>query len=462
MNQRHRERRKFLKALGLSAALSPFIPYLDRMAEAAGATFPKRLVLAFAPNGTIESRFWPTGSESGFTFPKGAVTESLAPYRASLIFPQNLTRPKPRGGGPHEAAMASLWTGSSMATDASGNYEYAQSPSIDQIIAGALPQATPFRSLALSVAHDEQIGGDVDASTKYMSYAKARSPVLPDPDPYHVFNTLMLGGSSSSTTTMTPDAMAAIRTQRKSVIDLVLGELNTLNGKIGAEDRDKVQGHIAGLRDIETRLQAPVAPAASGAACAPPTLTQGYQKKLYDNDSFPTLLKMQSDLLVAALACDASRIATLQWSRTFSMLRHTWLDKSAPSHHTNSHLTTDDAVNWQYRMSYWYAQQLAYLLGKMNAVKEGNGTLLDNSLVVWGYDMNYGAVHELAPSIAVLAGKLGGALNTGSAGRLIDFQSKFDWTQLLVTICHAMGVASVNKVGDLGIAGTVPGLLSQT
>ena len=456
------DRRAFLKALGVSAALSPFIPYLDGIAEAADATFPKRLLLTFAPNGTVEDRFWPTGSEQQFSFAKGAITEPLAPYRASLIFPKNLTRQKPHGGGPHEGAMASLWTGSSLVADTPGEFEYANGPSIDQIIAGKLPQATPFRSLALAVAHDEQIGGDTDATTKYMTYAKAKTPVIPDPDPYHVFNALMLSGSTSSTPSkVTPDALAAVRAQRKSVLDLVLSELNGLSSKIGSEDRDKVQSHIAGLRDIETRLEAPPAmPPANGAACSPPTLTPGYAKKLLDNDSFPALLKMQTDLTVAALACDATRIASLQWSRTFSMLRHTWLDKSAPAHHTNSHLTTDDAIGWQYRISAWYAQQLAYLLGKMSAVKEGNGTLLDNSLVVWGYDMNYGAVHGLSPSIAVLAGKLGGAMKTGSNGRLVDFQGKNDWTQLLVTICHAMGAADVTTVGDLGVAGALPSLLT--
>src|SRR3954454_17120886 len=108
-------RRDFLKYLGLSAAMAPFVPYLDRFAEAdpSPGKFPRRLLLTFAPNGTIENQFWPTGSETAFTFPAGQITESLAPFRSSLIFPKNLTRDKPGGGGPHEVAMASLWTGAS-------------------------------------------------------------------------------------------------------------------------------------------------------------------------------------------------------------------------------------------------------------------------------------------------------------------------------------------------------------
>ena len=451
------KRRKFLEAIGLGAALSPFVPYLNRDAEAASQVFPKRLVLTFAPNGTLQDKFWPSGSETDFTFAKGQITEPLAPYRASLIFPMNLTRPKPRGGGPHEVAMGSLWTGASLLPDQTGGYGYASGPSIDQMLVAALQPGTSFASLALSVAHDEQIGGDLDATTKYMTYSASGRPVIPDPDPYHVFGSLLLSGGGTGQ--MTPDALQRVRAERKSVLDLVLAELNALGQKIGSEDRDKVESHIAGLRDIEKRLEAPVPSGTPQAQCATSKPASGYERKLYDNDSFPNLLKMQTDLLVAALACDATRIASLQWSRTFSMLRHTWLDPSAPQHHTNSHLTSDDAVSWQYRMSYWYAQQLAYVLERMSAVTEGDGTLLDHSLVVWGYDMNYGAVHELSPALAVLAGGLGGTIDTGTSGRLLDFAGNYDWTQLLLTICQAMGASDLNVVGDLGRTGVLPGLL---
>jgi hypothetical protein len=457
MSRRQLCRRKFLEAIGIGAALSPFVPYLNRDAEAASQAFPKRLVLTFAPNGTVESKFWPQGGEADFSFAKGQITEPLAPYRSKLIFPKNLTRPKPHGGGPHEVAMGSLWTACSLLPDQAGGYGFAAGPSIDQILVGKLRNETAFASLALSVAHDEQIGGDLDATTKYMIYSGSGRPVLPDPDPYHAFGSLLLSGGGNGS--VTPDALARVRAERKSVLDLVLSELDALDKKIGAEDRDKVESHITGLRDIEKRLEAPVPTAGAPEQCTPGRPATGYERKLYDNDSFPALLKMQTDLLVAALACDATRIASVQWSRTFSMLRHTWLDANAPQHHTNSHLTSDEAVTWQYRMSYWYAQQLAYVLERMNAVTEGDGTLLDHSLVVWGYDMSYGAVHDISPTVAVLAGSLGGAIDTGENGRLLDFESKYDWTQLLVTICQAMGASDVNVVGDLGRAGTLPGLL---
>jgi hypothetical protein len=457
-------RREFLKGLGVSSVLLPFVPTLNRMAEASGplsgpSGFPRRLLLTFAPNGTIEQQFWPTGSEQQFSFPSGCITAPLAPFQSSLILAKGLTRSRARGdGGPHETAMGSLWTGASLLLNPAGmnGYEYASGPSIDQIIADKIQPPTAFRTLALSVAHDEQVGGDLDPTTRYMTYSASGTPVLPDPDPYHVYQTLIAGGG------LPAGEVAKALAQRRSAIDLVLGELGKLEPKIGAEDRAKVDAHVAGLRDLEQRLTTTTD---GGAKCSSPAPPGGYESRLLDNDSFPALVKMQNDLVVAALRCDLARIASVQWSRTFSMLRHTWVNgpgggANAPPHHTNSHETTPDANAWQALISNWYCQQFAYLLSQLKAVPEGSGTLLDNTLAVWAYDMNLGAGHVVAPAIAVLAGGLGGKTITGPSGRFVDFAGRYDWTQMLVTICHAMGATDVNGVGDIGLAGAIPGIIN--
>jgi hypothetical protein len=454
-------RRELLKLLGVSGVLLPFVPCLDRTAEAAGpdggtAGFPRRLLLTFAPNGTIESQFWPSGTEQQFSFPNGCVTAPLAPYRSSLILAKGLTRSRQRaGGGPHETAMGCLWTGASLIANASGTngYEYANGPSIDQIIASKIQPPTVFPTLALSVEHDEQLGGDLDPTTRYMTYAGAGMPVLPDPNPTHVYQTLIAGGGIPA------GDVALTLAQRKSAIDLVLGELSRLEPKVGVEDRAKIDAHLTALRDIEQRLST-----SPRVQCSTPAPPGGYQGLLLDNDSFPALVKMQNDLVVAALRCDLTRIASVQWSRTFSMLRHTWLDgpggaANAPPHHTNSHETTPDANTWQTLVSGWYAAQFGYLVGQLAAIPEGGGTLLDNTLAVWAYDMNLGAGHVVSPAIAVLAGGLGGTIVTSPSGRFVDFAGKYDWTQMLVTICNAMGATDVKRVGDLGWYGTVPGII---
>jgi hypothetical protein len=449
-------RRELLAGLGLSAAVAPFVPYLDRFAEAATAA-PRRLLLTFAPNGTVESRFWPTGAEETFTFPAGCITEPLSPFRRSLIFAKNLKRARPPRSGPHEGPMASLWTGSSL--DANG---LPRSGSIDQLIAAKLPRETAFASLEASVHHDEKEGANQSETTKHMCYTAAGQPVPPESNPYTLFSRLMLTPSSGNGGGVTTDDLARVRAQNQSVIDLVNGELAELSMKVGRADRAKIDGHVSALRDLERQLQASMpapggAMSAGPAACTPPTLDPVYQTTVDSAAAFPQVLKLQSDVMVAALACDRTRVASLQWSRTFSMLQHTWVGITDP-HHTQSHKTDAASLDGQAKISNWYAQQLAYLLGRLSRVQEGSATLLDNMLVVWAYDMNDGAVHETQPGIAVLAGGLGGKLKTGSNGRLLDLAG-YDWNQLLATISLAMGT-DISQVGDLGKGGPIAGLLN--
>src|SRR5262249_2694671 len=162
------------------------------------------------------------------------------PYRKQLIFAKNLNRQKPHGGGPHEGAMGSLWTGSSLNMSPGGTdgYGFPNSASIDQIIARKIAPPTAFPTLELSVAHNEELGGDTDPGTKYMIYAGPNTPKLPNDDPYQVFASLML---TSSTGPISQDTMAAVRAQRKSVIDLVLAELNVLGQKVDSEDKMKIE-----------------------------------------------------------------------------------------------------------------------------------------------------------------------------------------------------------------------------
>src|SRR5687767_15600980 len=105
-------RRDFLSALGVTAALGPFVPFLNRRAEAQQGQGPRRVLLVFTGCGSVPSAFWPTGGETDFTFAPGSITEPLAPYRSKLIFPKNIRRVK-NGPGGHESAMVCLWTASS-------------------------------------------------------------------------------------------------------------------------------------------------------------------------------------------------------------------------------------------------------------------------------------------------------------------------------------------------------------
>lgn len=175
-------RRDVLKALGASAAVAPFVPYLNRQAEAQSAAggFPRRVLLVFSGNGSVPADFWPTGGETDFTFKAGGISEPLAPFKSKLIFPAGMTRVR-NGPGGHESAMVCLWTASSR-NPGSPFGGYSKNPSIDQIIAKKLPAGeTAFPSLEFGVQHDGP--GANTRLLSVMSYADRISPSSPNPAP---------------------------------------------------------------------------------------------------------------------------------------------------------------------------------------------------------------------------------------------------------------------------------------
>ncbi|MEA2696819.1 MAG: hypothetical protein QOI66_1090 [Myxococcales bacterium] len=152
-------------------------------------------------------------------------------------------------------------------------------------------------------------------------------------------------------------------------------------------------------------------PTLTGAACTRPTApTIDYRT----NDNFPAVGKLQMDLLAMALACDLTRVATLQWEAAYSDVRFTWLGATR-GHHTISHDSdgTTASVELLTKINIWYAEQFAYLLDKLDGIKEGAGTLLDNTVVFWGNELARGNVHSHWPMPVVLAGSGGGVIKTG-------------------------------------------------
>jgi hypothetical protein len=447
-------RRDFLKAAGTSAALAPFVPYLNRRAEAAGA-FPKRLLLVFSGNGTLENQFWPVGDGANFTFKPGSITEPLAPYAKKLIFPRGLHR-KTSGSGAHEQNIGGLWTGCGLVS----GFGYPSGPSIDQVIVQALNPTTTFKSLQFGVQCDSFNPGGNKAVLKCMTYSGSNAPLKPEDNPMAMFAKLMLPA------TATPGAvgpsvgdLAKLRGRRQSVLDAVNGDLKALSATVDRDDRARLQQHLDSLSSIEKRLQQPIDPnAVGGAGCRAPDISKAMFSSpaaLADNANFPAILDVQNRMAVAALACDRTRIASVQWSRSFSPIRHTWVGVNS-DHHTISHKTDAGSIDQLFKINRWYGERLGELLGYLESVKEGSGTLLDNTIVVWGNEAATGQ-HNANPGITVLCGGSGGLLKTGQN---IDLTG-YDHSQLLISLAHAVGASSVNHIGNLGMKdGDIPALLA--
>jgi hypothetical protein len=443
-------RRDFLGA-ATAGALAPFVPFLNRRAEADGA-FPKRLLMVFSGNGTLEDQFWPVGDGANFTFKPGSITEPLAPFAKKLIFPRGLHR-KTMGSGAHEQNIGGLWTGCGLVS----GFGYPSGPSIDQVIVQAMNPTTTFKSLQFGCQCDSFNPGGNKAVLKCMTYSASNAALKPEDDPMAMFAKLMLPATGGTVTDPNNAAeLAKLRARRKSVIDAVMGDLKSLSTSIDSDDRQKLDQHLQSISNIEKRLDMPVTPGVDTVGCRAPDVSKAMfnATALADNANFPTILDVQNRLAVAALACDRTRIASVQWSRSFSPIKHTWVGVTT-DHHTISHKTDAGSIDSLHKINRWYGERLAELLGYLDSIKEGNGTLLDNTIVIWGNEAATG-LHNPNPGITVLAGGGGGLLKTGQN---IDLTGN-DWSQLLISLAHGVGATSVNHIGNLGMKdGTIPALL---
>jgi hypothetical protein len=410
--------RRSVLGAGASLAASALVP---RYLEAAVATPPTRLVILFSANGTIYQSWLPQMSTTGFTL--SPILQPLAPFQSKLLILAGINV-KSAGNGPgddHMKGMGHMLTGTELLP---GNTQggagtpagFAGGISIDQRIAQDIGGQTRFPSLEFGVM--------VQSSDVWsrMIYSGANQPLPPMEDPMKAFSRLFAGLQLNA------QQMAALLQRRKSTLDYAQGTLGSLASQISADDRVRVQEHQDSIRQIETQLLA------SSSACAAPMVGA---LDLNDINNYPAIGKLQTDILVTALACGQTRIASLQWSRSVSDIPMPWLNIST-GHHTLSHKPDSDSASQAQLVSIntWYAQQFAYLLQRLDGIKESNGTLLDNCLVLWINELAKGNVHSHQPLPVVIAGKCGGAIRPG---RLVTYSSPVPHNNLLVSIANAMG-----------------------
>ncbi len=431
-------RRTFLGSLGLAAGLSPLLPILN--ASGQELRFPKRLLLFYSPDGSANSGAeridWkPQGSETDFTLHE--IHQPLDAYKSKLVIPWGLKMSAAGAGEAHAYGMAGLWTASLLSeptADADfdgGNGHrtgWGSGPSVDQVLAAAFGESlpyqravddadpeTPFRTLELGV----QCGQP--HSVYRMIYKGDAQPLHPETNPESAFERLF------ATPVGDPEALTRLRTEQGAVLDVLTSDLARLKSRVGSDDYPKIEAHLDGLAAIERRLTTDF-----NVSCTAPTAPETLSWN--DSANFPVATKTMIDLAVHALACDLTRVASVQLSHGFSGIVHDWLGLTM-GHHTMSH---DETKNWNPELisiDHWYAQQFAYLLSAMEAVPEGDGTLLDNTLVVWGRELGTTS-HRMNPMPLVIAGGAQGALQTG---RYLDV-TDMEHAKLLVSICRLMGM----------------------
>ncbi|MDD9933339.1 MAG: DUF1552 domain-containing protein [Myxococcales bacterium] len=372
----------------------------------------RRLIIFFSPNGTVHRHWRPTGEGADYAFAAGSILEPLDALRQHLLVLDGIDF---KGVSNHEPGMAAMLTGGGPETSTQGQ-------SVDQLIASQLAADTPFPSLELGVGTDAWGGG---VQTR-MLYAPGGDFVHPDQDPANVYRRVF-GGVVGS-----PQEMDARMRRKESVLSLLRAELGTLRDRVGSEEHAKLDVHLEALRRMEVGLTGP----ASNLSCdAPP---QVMQLDPNAHESFADVTRAQTDLLVTALACGMTRVASLQLSHTVGPHVFSWLGLSE-GHHGLSHMddSNTDGVAQFVMAERWISEQFAYLLEQLQALPEpgADGSMLDHTLVVWAKELADGRLHDNVSVPFVLAGAPG-YLRTG---RYLRFDGE-PHQKLLVSICHAMGL----------------------
>ncbi len=460
-------RRALLRGAG---GISLALPALDAMrpARAAGSTAPKRLVVFYTPNGTNAdvlagnaADFWP--AQVGASFTLGKEVAPLEPLRKQLLVVSGVDgvstqaddsymNPDPtvvNHGDLHSIGMSQMLTGVSYLFDAKTGLipgalpgGYAGGISVDQYVAKKVGAATRFPSLEFGVMNTTDHG--VLPFSRMIS-AGPNQPIPAEQDPAAMFKRIFGNGTPAAATSIDHALV-----QRASILDFVQGDFARLEPRLGVSDRQKLDAHLSQVRELETRLQKPVVgPTAScdtshGLASAGDPL---------DVVNFPATGKNHMDLLVLALKCDVTRVASLQWSWARSNIVHAWAGASQ-GHHDMSHFGSTPQLT---AVNNWYAQQLAYLGQALLATPDVDGkSVLDNTVIYWASEVGWAYTHSFKNLRAFLLGSCGGALKTGVH---LDVGG-VPHQGLLVTLLKAMGLTD-NQFGNPKYGtGPLPGVLA--
>ncbi|MFK7928349.1 MAG: DUF1552 domain-containing protein [Myxococcota bacterium] len=401
-------RRSFLASAAGMALAAPFVRLLGPKPALAAPAQAKRLLVFFTPNGTIPNLWRPTGVGSSYRFGDGTMLEPLQGLENDLIVLSGLDFYQATN---HEGGMGAMLT--------NGTGPETAGLSVDQFVARKLGAGTRLPSLELGVLTSLWGGG---IQTR-MSYGPGGALLTPDDDPKNAF--VRLFGDSSGG----EEAVRQLFERRVSLLDLHRDELRDLHGRLGVLEKRKMDTHLESLRALERQLE-PL-----GDVCEPLAAPSGLDAK--GNDQAPELLSAQIELAVQALACDLTRVASIQFSHTVSPTSFTWLGISEV-HHSLSHAADGTAgVPDFVACEQWCAAQFATLINRLKTTPDpdGEGSLLDTTVVVWAKEMGDSRAHVCTDVPFILAG--GG--DAFSKGRHLDMGG-ISHAHLLVSICQALGL----------------------
>jgi Protein of unknown function (DUF1552) len=399
-------RRTVLRAAGVAMAL----PWLESLPVAAATSdrsrgFPKRFAVMFMGNGINGNHWWSRGNGAAMTLSRSL--QPLEPLKRKINVINGLFNKPAVGMGIHPAQTGNLLSGVAI----SSGPIVRSGITVDQVLADRIGHDTPIASLVLAceapaIGHHES---DFSmAYSSHLSWRRADSPVTPDVCPARAFDRLFENRG---------------RERHRSVLDRVKDRAAHLSRTLSASDTETLDAYLTSVREVETRVEC---------------VRSGVPHDLRDH------MRLMCDIIALAFQTDTTRVASLLLARDLSALRYPFLDVCG-DHHAGSH---DDLSDGYERVVRFHVGQLAYLAGRLDAMREGVGTVLDDCCLLWLSNMWSGWKHDNMKLPVVTAGGLGGTIATG---RSLEYLYAGDENRrlcsLYLSIMNGMGV-TLDRFGD--------------
>src|SRR5688572_233419 len=417
-------RRTFLRGAGAALAL----PFLDAMAPAltaatAQAASRRRLGFVYVPNGIIMDQFTPATVGSDFEFT--TILKPLEPFRNFVVVVSNLVRAETNNN--HAVSSACWLTGVRPKRTDGPDFQVGQS--VDQLVARQIGQDTTFPSIEVATEDFSGLQGACDPgySCAYMNTLSWRTPTSPLPmeiNPRVVFERLFGGGA-------TAEERLARMSANRSILDFVAGELKDLSVGLGARDKTRLGEYSDNVREIERRIQRAEAQAQTRPDVPP--------EPVGVPESYGEHVALMFDLLALAFQADLTRVFTFMVAREVSQRTYPELGVGEPHHAVSHHGNRAESIQKHTKVNLYHMGLFARFIERLQSTPDGDGSLLDHSLIVYGSGMSDGNGHTGGPlPLAIVGGGSGRmrgnrhirtAQNTPMANLLLSVAQKFDIAQ---------------------------------
>jgi hypothetical protein len=434
-------RRTLLKGLGTAIALpmlDQMVPVLSLAAPSSSVKAPTRMAFFYVPNGIHMQDWTPKVDGAAFELPK--TLEPLAAHKDRLLVLSGLTADKARangdGPGDHARAMSAFLTGCQPKKTAGADIRVGVS--VDQMAAMKVGSKTKFPSLEIGTEGGRQAGScDSGYSCAYSSSISWRgesTPMIKEIDPRLLFERLFASQD--------PNEAAASRAKReqyaKSILDFVQADANDLRRRLGQADQRKMDEYLTSIRELEQRIQrtekGQVAEAKQPDLAKPTGVPKDYEDHI----------RILSDLLVLAFQGDLTRISTFVYANDGSNRSYRMIEVSEGHHDLSHHGGNQEKQAKIAKINRFHITQFAYLLGKLQSIPEGDGTLLDHCMLAYGAGIGDGNRHNHDDLPILLAGAGNGTLKPG---RHIKYKRETPLNNLWLAMLDRMG-AKTEKLGD--------------